>query len=56
MNLKERLQQLALQKEKLLVSIYEVNGAMKILEEQILETEQQTKGTMSIDKKNSNIE
>ena len=51
MNLKERLQQLALQKEKLLVSIYEVNGAMKILEEQILET----KNTQSIDKEKSNL-
>jgi len=39
MNLQERLQQLAQQKEQLFVALHEVNGAMKILEEQILETQ-----------------
>jgi len=39
MNLQERLQQLAQQKEQLFIALYEVNGAMKILEEQILETQ-----------------
>lgn len=51
MNLEERLQQLVQHKEKLLISIYEINGAMKILEEQILET----KNIQSIDKKKSNL-
>ena len=39
MNLEERLQQLAQQREQLFVALHEVNGAMKILEEQILETQ-----------------
>ena len=39
MNLQERLQQLAQQREQLAIAIHEVNGAMKILEEQILETQ-----------------
>ena len=37
MNLKERLQQLAQQREKLWIALHETNGAMKILEQQILE-------------------
>ena len=37
MNLQERLQQLAQQREQLWIALHEVNGAMKILEEQILE-------------------
>ena len=39
MNLKEKLQQLAKQKEQLWIALHETNGAMKILELQILETE-----------------
>jgi hypothetical protein len=39
MNLQERLQQLAQQREQLWIALHEVNGAMKILEEQILETQ-----------------
>ena len=37
MNLQERLQQLAQQREQLWIALHETNGAMKILEEQILE-------------------
>ena len=37
MNLQERLQQLAQQREKLWIAFHEINGAMKLLEEQILE-------------------
>ena len=37
MNLKEKLQQLALERQNLQIALYEVNGAMKILEQQILE-------------------
>ena len=40
MNLQERLQQLAQQREQLWIALHEVNGAMKILEEQILETQE----------------
>ena len=39
MNLKEKLQQLALESQNLTVALYEVSGAMKILEQQILEAE-----------------
>ena len=39
MNLKEKLQQLAQQREQLWISLHETNGAMKILELQILEAE-----------------
>ena len=39
MNLKEKLQQLAQQREQLCIALHETNGAMKILELQILEAE-----------------
>ena len=39
MNLKDKLQQLALERQNLQIAIYEVNGAMKILEQQNLEAE-----------------
>ena len=39
MNLKEKLQQLALERQNLQVALYEISGAMKILEQQILEAE-----------------
>ena len=37
MNLQERLQQLAVERQNLTIALHEVNGAMKILEQQILE-------------------
>ena len=37
MNLKEKLQQLAIERQNLQIALYELNGAMKILEQQILE-------------------
>ena len=39
MNFKEKLQQLAQERQNLQVAIIEITGAMKILEQQILETE-----------------
>ena len=39
MNLKEKLQQLAQERQNLQVAMIEITGAMKILEQQILETE-----------------
>jgi len=39
MNLQERLQQLAIERQNLQIALYEVSGAMKILEQQILEAE-----------------
>jgi len=40
MNLQERLQQLAQQREQLWIALHETNGAMKILEQQILEIQE----------------
>ena len=40
MNLQERLQQLAQQREQLWIALHETNGAMKLLEQQILETQE----------------
>ena len=39
MNLKEKLQELAIERQNLTVALYEVSGAMKILEHEILEAE-----------------
>tara|TARA_R100001129_G_scaffold160465_1_gene125019 strand:- start:305 stop:496 length:192 start_codon:yes stop_codon:yes gene_type:complete len=39
MNLQEKLQQLAQQREQLWIALHETNGAMKIVEQQILETQ-----------------
>ena len=39
MNLKEKLQELAIERQNLQIALYEVSGAMKILEQQILEVE-----------------
>ena len=39
MNLKEKLQQLAIERQNLQIALYEVSVAMKILEQQILEAE-----------------
>ena len=39
MNLKEKLQQLAVERQNLQIALYEISGAMKILEQQILEAE-----------------
>ena len=40
MNLQERLQQLALERQNLTIALQEINGAMKLLEQQILETQE----------------
>ena len=39
MNLKEKLQELAQERQNLQIAMIEVTGAMKILEQQILEAE-----------------
>ena len=56
MNLQERLQQLAQQREQLFVALHEVNGAMKILEEQILEIQATPEGSQQSDKEASNLQ
>ena len=37
MNLQEKLQQLALERQNLTIALHEINGAMKLLEQQIAE-------------------
>ena len=49
MNLQERLQQLAQQREQLWIALHETNGAMKILEQQILETQAVPESTQPSD-------
>ena len=39
MNLKEKLQQLASERENLIITLHQINCAMKLLEQQILEAE-----------------
>ena len=51
MNLQERLQQLAQQREQLWIALHETNGAMKILEQQILETQAAPESTQPLDTK-----
>ena len=53
MNLQERLQQLAQQREQLAIAIHEVNGAMKILEEQILEIQETSESNQPLNKEAS---
>jgi len=40
MNLQEKLQQLALERQNLTIALHEINGAMKLLEQQILEIQE----------------
>ena len=49
MNLQERLQQLAQQREQLWIALHETNGAMKILEQQILETQAAPESNQPLD-------
>tara|TARA_R100001079_G_scaffold107329_1_gene76296 strand:- start:8 stop:202 length:195 start_codon:yes stop_codon:yes gene_type:complete len=39
MNLKEKLQQLAVERQNLIIAQHQINGAMKLLEQMILEVE-----------------
>ena len=50
MNLQEKLQQLAQQREQLWIALHEINGAMKILEQQILETQETLESNQPSDK------
>ena len=49
MNLKEKLQELAQERQNLQVAMIEVTGAMKILEQQILETQAVPESTQPLD-------
>ena len=49
MNLKEKLQELAQERQNLQVAMIEVTGAIKILEQQILEAEPESNQPSDID-------
>ena len=53
MNLQEKLQQLALERQNLTIALHEINGAMKILEQQILETQETPEALQPSDTKAS---
>ena len=53
MNLQERLQQLAQQREQLWIALHETNGAMKIVEQQILEIQATSEANQPSDKEAS---
>ena len=53
MNLQERLQQLAVERQNLTIALHEINGAMKILEQQILETQEKLEQVQPLDTKAS---
>ena len=50
MNLQEKLQQLAIERQNLTIAIHEINGAMKLLEQQILETQETPELSLQEDK------
>ena len=52
MNLKEKLQQLAAERESLIVTLHQISGAMKILEQQILETEPESSQPLNTEASN----
>ena len=56
MNLQERLQQLAVERQNLIIALHEVNGAMKILEQQILEIQETSEAIQPSDTKASTQE
>ena len=53
MNLQEKLQQLALERQNLTIALHEINGAMKLLEQQILETQETPEASQPSDIKAS---
>ena len=53
MNLQEKLQQLAIDRQNLSIALHEINGAMKLLEQQILETQETPEALQPSDTKAS---
>jgi len=53
MNLQEKLQQLAIDRQNLSIAIHEINGAIKLLEQQILETQETSEASQPSDTKAS---
>tara|TARA_B100000242_G_scaffold258579_1_gene202933 strand:+ start:48 stop:239 length:192 start_codon:yes stop_codon:yes gene_type:complete len=56
MNLQERLQQLAVERQNLIIALHEINGAMKILEQQILEIQETSAEVQPSDKEASTLQ
>ena len=54
--LQETKQQLLLEKEKQLANLYEITGALKLLDQQILELQQPSATDQPLDKEASEIE
>ena len=53
MNLKEKLQQLASERENIIITLHQINGAMKLLEQQILEIQATSEANQPSDTKAS---
>ena len=53
MNLQEKLKQLTLERDQLSIAYHEITGAMKILEQQILETQETPEASQPSDTKAS---
>jgi len=53
MNLQEKLQQLAIERQNLTIALHEINGAMKLLEQQILEIQEIHEASQPSDKEAS---
>ena len=49
MNFKQKLQQLASEREQLIISLHQINGAMKLLEQQILEIQETSEANQPSD-------
>ena len=56
MNLQEKLQQLAVKRQNLTIALHEINGAMKILEEQILESQEKPEASQPSNKAASTLQ
>ena len=54
MNLQEKLQELSQQKVNFSIAIHEINGAMKLLEQQILESQEKPEASQPPNKEASN--
>ena len=53
MNLQERLQQLAIERQNLTIALHEINGEMKLLEQEILEIQETSEASQPSDTKAS---
>ena len=56
MNLQEKLKQLALERDQLSIAYHEITGAMKILEQQILETQETPEASQPSDTEVSDLQ